>query len=148
MQNSNIENTVKPIPDGHHTVTPYLVMQDPAKFISFLTSAFGAVETARFATPDGIIRHAEVRIGDSVIMIGGAVEKPQNGMLHLYVPDTDAVYRRAIQAGAKSLREPADQIHGDRSAGVEDAWGNTWWMATHVEDVSVEEIERRMRGQK
>ena len=141
-------STVKKIPDGMHSVTPHLVCAGAPAAIDFYKKAFGAVELHRLPGPDGKLMHAAIKIGDSVIMIGGAQDKVTNGMLHLYVPDTDASYRRAVEAGAKSLREPADQFYGDRSAGVEDAWGNTWWFATHVEDVSSEEMERRMAARK
>jgi uncharacterized glyoxalase superfamily protein PhnB len=116
---------------------------------STLTRAFGAVETSRFAGTDGRIMHAEVKIGDSFVMLGEASGewKPMPCMIHLFVPDTDAVCASAIRAGAKSLREPADQLYGDRSGGVVDAAGNQWWIATHVEDVAPEEIDRRMRAQ-
>jgi len=136
----------KPIPDGYHTVTPYLVVQGAAKVIDFMREAFEAEETFRMAQPDGTIGHAEVRIGDSVVMLGdasGAENPPMPGMIHLYVNDADAVYERALRAGATSLREPADQFYGDRSAGVKDVAGNHWWIATHIEDVSPEEIEKR-----
>jgi uncharacterized glyoxalase superfamily protein PhnB len=140
---------VDPIPAGHHTVTPYLLVEDVARQIDFMARAFGASETNRFETPDGRIMHAEVKIGDSFVMLGeaGGDWKPMPCMLHLYVRDTDAVYASAMKAGAKSVREPADQFYGDRSGGVMDAEGNQWWIATHVEDVSTEEMERRMRAQ-
>jgi uncharacterized glyoxalase superfamily protein PhnB len=140
---------VDPIPAGHHTVTPYLLVADVARQIDFMARAFGASETSRFETPDGRIMHAEVKIGDSFVMLGeaGGDWKPMPCMLHLFVRDTDAVYASAIKAGAKSVREPADQFYGDRSGGVMDAEGNQWWIATHVEDVSPEEMERRMRAQ-
>jgi uncharacterized glyoxalase superfamily protein PhnB len=136
---------VKPIPDGYHTVTPYLTVQGAAKLIDFLKQAFGAEETERLLRPDGTIGHAEARIGDSVVMLGDATPEftPMPAMLHLYVTDVDAVYKRALQAGATSLREPADQFYGDRSAGVKDACGNQWWIATHKEDVPPEELKRR-----
>ncbi len=97
------------------------------------------------AEPDGTVRHGEVRIGDSIVMVGeaSAQHKPMPTTLYLYVTDTDATYRRAIQAGATSLTEPADQFYGDRNAGVEDPCGNQWWIATHVEDVAPEEMKRR-----
>jgi PhnB protein len=136
---------VRPIPEGYHTVTPYLVVPGVPELIEFLKQAFDARETGRFAGPDGTIMHAEVRIGDSPVMMGepaGGVQ-PIPAMLHLYVEDVDAAYRRALAAGATSVREPADQFYGDRSAGVKDCFGNQWWMATHVEDVSPEEMERR-----
>jgi len=141
---------VKAIPDGYHTVTPYIVISDVAKLIEFLKNAFGASEITRHTRPDGSVMHAEVRIGDSVVMMGGAAGavKPFPAMLHVYVEDIDSVYRRAMQAGAISLREPANQIYGDRSGGVQDAFGNQWWLATHLEDVSEEEMARRMAAAK
>jgi uncharacterized glyoxalase superfamily protein PhnB len=132
-----------PIPEGHHTVTPFLRVIDAAKLIEFLKPAFGATVTFRMDGPDGSVMHAEVKIGDSMVMIGQSPE-PLPSMIHLYVPDTDAVYKSAMAAGAKSIREPADQFYGDRSAGVRDFCGNEWWMATHIEDVSQEEMQRRM----
>jgi len=138
---------VKAVPEGHHTVTPYLVVSGVAKLIEFTKQVFDAQEVFISKRPDGSIAHAEVRIGDSTIMMGeGQNVKNFPGMLHLYLEDCDAPYARAIQAGAKSLREPADQPHGDRMGGVEDAFGNQWWLATHIEDVSAEEIERRMKA--
>lgn len=134
-----------PIPKGFGTVTPFLTVTDAAKLIEFLQQAFAAKVHFRMDTPDGSVRHAEVKIGDSMIMIGQvAAGQEMHSMLHLYVPDTDALYQSALAAGAVSIREPADQFYGDRSAGVRDSWGNQWWMATHVEDVSQDEMERRM----
>jgi|ERR1700678_1493366 PhnB protein len=141
-------NKAKPIPEGHHTVTPYLVIPGVAKVIEFVKEAFGAIEVSVSRRPDGTIMHAEVRIGDSIIMMGEAPTGGKNfpAMLHLYMEDVDGVYKRAIQAGAKSLREPADQFYGDRTGGVEDAFGNQWWIAAHVEDVAPEEMERRAKA--
>ncbi len=135
---------VKPIPDGYHAITPYLVVEGAAKVIEFASKAFGAQEIFRFPGPNGTIGHAEMKIGDSVIMIADAGRyPPRPANLVLYVPNVDEVYRKAIAAGATSEREPADQFYGDRSAGVIDTGGNHWWMATHVEDVSPDELERR-----
>jgi len=133
------------VPAGHHTVTPYLVVPDAAALILFMERAFEGEETERAARPDGTIMHAVVRIGDSMVMLG---ETPPDGrpwpaMVHLYVPDVDAVYGRALEAGATSLRQPEDTYYGDRSAGVEDRHGNQWWIATHVEDVPPAELARR-----
>lgn len=141
--------TVKPVPDGYHTVTPYLVVRDPAGLIEFLQGVFDASEIERTELPDGRIMHAEVRIGDSVVMMGGANEEypPMPAMLHLYLEDTDAAYRRALEAGATSLREPEDQFYGDRTAGFRDEYGNQWWLATRIEDLSSEEIQRRAEAQ-
>jgi PhnB protein len=136
---------VKPIPEGYHTIIPYLVVQGAAQLIDFLKQAFGAEEILRMARPDGTIMHAEIKIGDSRVMIGEAQGEftPMPAMLHLYVEDTDTVYRRALQAGATSLREPEGQFYGDRIGGVRDSFGNQWWIATHIEDVSTEEMARR-----
>ena len=135
----------KSVPTGYHTVTPYFTVRDAAALLAFLERAFDARETFRMAGPDGSIRHAEARIGDSMVMIGqaGGEWTPRPNTVHLYVDDVDATYRKALAAGATSTREPADQFYGDRSAGVEDAQGNSWWIATHVEDVSPEEMDRR-----
>ena len=138
---------VKPIPEGYHTVTPYLLVQGAEKLINFMKNAFDAKETERYSMPDGSIGHAEVRIGDSVIMVAdaqGDEYKPMAAGIHLYVEDCDVTYKRAIGAGATSVREPQDQFYGDRSAGVNDQFGNKWWIATHKEDMSKEEIIKRM----
>jgi len=137
------------VPDGYHTVTPYLIVRGVTDLIRFLQQAFDAREISRTRLPDGNIMHAEVRIGDSLVMVGEAGEHtpPMPAMLHLYLEDTDTAYRRALAAGATSLREPEDQFYGDRVAGVQDAFGNQWWLATHTENVSVEEIQRRADAQ-
>lgn len=135
--------TVKPIPEGYHTVTPYLVVQGAAQLIDFMKQAFAAEEVLRMPRPNGSIGHAEVKIGDSRIMVGEASDQytQMPAMLHLYVEDADALYARAIQAGATSLREPIDEAYGDRMAGVKDACGNQWWLATHIKDLSVAELQ-------
>jgi len=140
-----MRNRIKPIPDGYHTVTPYLTVRSVPELLEFVKRAFGAHEIHRMVAADGRIMHAEVRLGDSVVMMGEAGNewKAMPGTIHLYVYDTDAVYQRALQAGGASLREPADQFYGDRSAGVRDPVGNHWWIATHKEDVSSEEMEKR-----
>jgi PhnB protein len=139
---------VKPIPDNYPRVTPYLVVDGAAAVIDFAIDVFGATERGgRFTTPDGKVGHAEFMIGDSVVMCADASTSDQGrampAVLNIYVEDVDAVYRKALDAGATSLREPADQFFGDRSAGVEDAAGNQWWMATHVEDMPPEEMAKR-----
>jgi uncharacterized glyoxalase superfamily protein PhnB len=138
-------SNVKPIPDGYHTVTPYLVVEGVDELIDFLKQAFDAVETERIPGPDGKVGHGEVRIGDSVVMMGEASGewKPMPGMIYLYVNDTDATYKRALDAGATTVMEPADQFYGDRNAGVKDASGNMWWIATRKENVSPEELRKR-----
>ena len=138
-------SSFKHVPEGYHAVIPYLVVQDVAALVDFLTRVFDGVEGHRSLRPDGTIMHTEVKIGDSVVMMGGANEqfKPMPCGLYVYVPDTDAAYRRALAAGATSVMEPADQLYGDRNAGVKDFAGNYWWIGTHIEDVSPEEIEKR-----
>jgi uncharacterized glyoxalase superfamily protein PhnB len=138
-----------PVPPGYATVTPYLCVTDAAKLIEFLKQAFDAQLLFKMDGPGGRIMHAEMTIGDSRIMLAQPEPgKETNAMLHLYMPDTDATYKRALAAGATSVREPADQFYGDRSAGVRDQFGNQWYIATHVEDVSQEEMERRMAAMK
>jgi len=138
--------TVKPIPDGYHSITPYLVVSEAARVIDFAKEAFGAQEIMRLPGPNNTIGHAEIKIGDSVVMLAdaGTSHGARPGNLMLYVPNVDEVYRRALKAGGKSEREPADQFYGDRSAGVIDLAGNHWWIATHVEDVAPDELQRRM----
>lgn len=145
---------VKPVPDGYHTVTPYLIVSGAAQAIDFYTRAFGATELMRMPDAKGRIGHAEIRIGDSVIML--ADEHPEMGYrgpralggtsvsILLYVPDVDAMFERAIKAGGKSQRPVADQFYGDRMGTLEDPFGHAWTIGTHVEDVSDEEIKRRM----
>lgn len=139
-------NTIaKPIPIGFHTTNVYLIVNDAAKQIAFLEAAFAAKELHRSTLPDGNIIHAEVTIGDSTIMLGQASQQypPRPSTTYLYVDDVDGTFHRALEAGGKSLVEPKDQFYGDRSGGVEDPSGNYWWIATHIEDVSHEESQRR-----
>jgi PhnB protein len=147
---------VKPVPNGYHTVTPYLIVRGAASAIEFYKKAFGATELMRFPGPDGKIGHAEIRIGDSPVML--ADEFPEMGHrapqslggsavgILLYVPDVDALFTRAAAAGAKVLRPLQDQFYGDRSVTVEDPFGHNWTLATHKEDVSHEEMQRRMQA--
>lgn len=137
--------TVRAIPEGYHTVTPYLIAEDTDALIEFMEKGLGATLIDRHDGPDGRMMHASLQLGDSKVMMGqGSGEWPaMPAMLHLYVEDTDALFRRAVEAGARVIREPEDQFYGDRSAGVEDPAGNQWWISTHVEDVSPEEMARR-----
>jgi uncharacterized glyoxalase superfamily protein PhnB len=137
---------VNPVPEGYHRVTPYLVVADGEGLIAFLKQAFGAEEFSRTLRPDGAIANAGLRLGDSNVMVAQAREpwKPMPAGFYLYVPDTDAVYQAALGAGGASLMEPSDQFYGDRNAGVQDPWGNNWWIATHIEDVDEAEVQRRM----
>jgi PhnB protein len=139
---------VKPIPEGYHTVTPYLTVADAEAQIDFLRKAFGAEEKYRHTDEKGHVKHAEVRVGDSMVMIGQAREQwtPRPAHFYLYVEDVDALYQRAVDAGGKSIQKPANQFYGDRTAGVEDSQGNSWWIGTHIEDVTEEEMERRMKA--
>ncbi|HTD23304.1 MAG TPA: VOC family protein [Terriglobales bacterium] len=140
-----VANKVKPIPEGFHTITPYLTVQGATKLMDFLKQAFGAEETLRTTRPDGTIGHAQMKIGDSFVMIADAGDpwKPMPTGIYLYVTDTDATYKRALQAGATSLMEPADMFYGDRNAGVQDPSGNFWWISTHIEDISNDELLKR-----
>jgi PhnB protein len=129
------------VPDGFHTATPYLAVPDARKQIEFMKQVFGAEEQMRMPNADGSVGHAELKIGDSVIMTGDAGElRP---MLYLYVDDVDAVFNKALDAGAEALREPADQFYGDRSAQVKDPLGNIWFLATAKEAVPQEEQMKR-----
>ncbi len=138
--------SVNPIPDGYRTVTPYLVVEGAATVLEFVKQAFGAEEVFRMEGPNGKIGHAEAKIGDSIVMMGDAGEEnpAMPAMIHLYVDDCDATYERALTAGGTSVREPENQFYGDRSAGVRDSTGNLWWIATHVEDVSEDEMAKRI----
>ncbi len=139
---------VKPIPDGYHTVTPYMVVSGVDRLIDFLKRAFDAKELHAMKDPSGKIRHAEVQIGDSRVMMGEASEqwKAMPCSIYLYVNDADAVYRSALAAGASSIMEPVDQFYGDRHGGVTDPTGNMWWISTHIEDVPPAEMERRAKA--
>jgi PhnB protein len=121
------------IPEGYHTVTPYLLVADVPREIEFLRQAFGAEESYRSTLPDGTVNHAAIRIGDSMVMMGQANEQypAMPAMLYLYVPDVDATYEQALQAGGTSVRELKDEAYGDRVGGVADEFGNQWWIATH-----------------
>ena len=138
---------VKPVPEGYHTAVPYLIVTDADKLLTFLKTAFNGKVKEEHRTPDGKVMHADVVIGDSHIMMGQANEKyrAMPGSVLLYVADCDALYNAALKAGAKSVQELKDQFYGDRSGGVEDPTGNHWWISTHVEDVSPEELARRMK---
>jgi uncharacterized glyoxalase superfamily protein PhnB len=125
------------LPKGLHNVNPYLHPLRAEPLIGFLKRAFDAQEVEKYASPDGVVHHAQVRIADSIVEMGEAHGKypPLPAMFYLYVPDSDAAYRRALAAGANTLHEPTDQPYGDRNSAVTDAFGNTWYIATHVKDV-------------
>lgn len=148
--------SVQPIPDGYHSVTPYLIIKDAAKALEFYAKAFGAEELMRFPGPGGKVMHAEIKIGDSPLMM--ADEFPDMGhlgpstrggttvSLMLYVRDVDAAFDRAVKAGATVVRPVKDQFYGDRSGTLNDPFGHQWTIATHVEDVSPEEMQRRLQA--
>ena len=132
-------------PEGYRTITPQAIVADPDRMITFITDVLGG-ELVERHEHDGLVMHAEIRIGDSLLMMGGATDEfpPFPSMISVYVDDVDKTYELALEHGARSLREPQDQFYGDRSAGVVDTQGNTYWLATHIEDVSPEEMQRRM----
>ena len=145
--------TVKAIPEGYHTITPYFSVRDAARLIEFLKQAFDAREIETHAMPDGTIINAQIKIGDSMVLVGEAPKdlgerKLMPAVLYMYVNDADAVYKTAIQAGGKSMMEPMDQFYGDRSGAVEDPAGNQWWIATQKEEMSQEELIKRAAKRK
>jgi PhnB protein len=143
---------VKTIPDGYHSIQPYLIVKNAVGAIDFYIKVFGAKERLRMTDKTGRVGHAEIEIGDCCVMM--ADEHPEIGAyspehyggspisLMVYVTDCDAVYKKALAAGAKNEREPADQFYGDRSAGVIDPFGFKWWFHTHIKDVSNEELKQ------
>lgn len=139
---------VKPIPEGYHTVTPYLIVKDADRLLQFVKKAFSAQVKEEHRNADGSIMHADVMIGDSHVMLGqaGGQWREMPASIMLYVTDADATYKAALDAGGKSVQEMKTQFYGDRSGGVQDPSGVTWWISTHVEDVSPEEMERRMKS--
>ena len=147
---------VQPVPDGYHTVSPYLAVEDAATAIDYYKKAFGATERVRMETPDGKIGHAELEIGDSIVMLADpfpqASTKPPHELggtsagVFLYVEDVDAVVKRAVDAGASVTMEVADQFWGDRFGTVTDPFGHVWSVATHVEDVPPAEMAERAKA--
>jgi len=148
-----MDDRINPIPEGFHTVTPYVTIKGAAKAIEFYKEAFGATEIFRWADPDGSIRHAEIVIDDSPLMLTD--EAPEFGMagprsfggspvhMFLYVEDVDATFGRAIAAGATELMPVEDSSDGDRRGGVTDPFGHVWYIATHIEDISRKELQKR-----
>jgi PhnB protein len=140
---------VRPVPNDYGSVTPYIIVRGAARFLDFLRDAFGAVERGRFANDDGTLGHAEVWIGNRVVQMFDAREEwPDTpAFLTLYVDDCDAVVRRALEAGATEITPLSNNAWGDRCSRIRDPFGNIWWIQTHVEDVSEEEMVRRMGEQ-
>ena len=147
--------SVKPVPDGYHTLTPFLTVRNAARAIEFYKQAFGATERGVMKSPDGKVMHAELKIGDSIIML--ADENPQMGAvsattignspvsLYVYLPDVDRVVEKAQAVGAKIVKPVQDQFYGDRSGFLQDPFGHFWGIATHVEEVSPQEMKERMK---
>jgi len=155
-EESTMSKTVKPIPDGFRTVTPYLTLRDAAPAIDFYKKAFGAQEVMRMPGPEGKgVMHAEIKIGDSMLFMSdeqpkGDTQAPESlggatGSVLLYVPDVDATFNRAVQAGAKAIMPPANMFWGDRFAKLVDPFGHHWALATHKEDVPPDEMSRRAK---
>jgi PhnB protein len=152
-----MSKSVSPVPEGYNSITPYLVIKGAAQAIEYYKKVFGATETVRIGGPDGKIGHAELKIGNSIIML--ADENPGMGAghasastmggspvsLYLYLPEVDKVVERAVAEGAKIVKPVQDQFYGDRSGFLQDPFGHYWGVATHVEDVSPEEMKERMK---
>lgn len=150
---TTVKPAAKPIPDGYHSVTPYLTINNAADALEFYKRAFGATELFRMADAAGKVGHAEIRIGDSPIMLSDEFPEmnargPQSiggspVAIHLYVDDVDAFVQRAVEAGAKVVRPVENHFYGDRGGMLNDPFGHSWWVSTHVEDVPMEEIRKR-----
>ena len=148
------KKVVKPIPDGYHAVTPYLSLRDASRAIDFYAKAFGARLTLRMDAPGGKVGHAEMKIGDSIVMLADEAPEmefmsPQarggtSVLLHLYVKDVDKTVATAAAAGARIIRPVADQFYGDRAGGIEDPFGHRWYIATHKEELTKAQVKRRM----
>lgn len=145
---------VKAVPEGYHSVTPYLCVSDAARAIEFYKEAFGATERMRMEAPGGKIGHAEIQVGDSIIALADEYPEmnfrsPQtlggpSSQFMIYVEDVDARFEQAVAAGAKVVKPVKDEFYGDRSGSVEDPFGHRWYISTHIEDVTREEMERRV----
>jgi PhnB protein len=145
LRKDKILMAIKPIPEGYHTITPYISVKGADEFIKMVGKAFGGKEVYRMSYDDGRVMHAEVKIGDSHIMLNESTVKnpPSNILFNLYVENVDEVFKKAVDAGCTSLQEPTLQFYGDKAGGVKDKFGIQWWISTHVEDVSPEEMKKR-----
>lgn len=151
-----MSTSVPPTPPGYHSITPYLIIRDAPRAIDFYKRAFGAVEIIRFPGPGNRIGHAELKFGDSVVMVADenlemGIRSPESFSgspvsILLYVPDVDACFNQAISVGAKELRPVRDQFYGDRAGSLLDPFGHQWTLATHIEDISAEEMHRRSKA--
>ena len=146
VERKSQKKSKRTIPEGFHTVTPFLNVNDARGLIEFMQKALNGEVTSMMKMDDGKVMHATVQIGNSPIMVADlmpGMNEPSPATLYLYVDDVDEMYHQAIDAKGTSIREPVDEFYGDRSAGVKDKWNNSWWFATHIEDVSDAELERR-----
>jgi PhnB protein len=139
---------VKAVPRGYHSVTPYLIVDGAPRLIQFMKQTFDAKGGEMIKGPDARVAHAELSVGDSVVMLADSTAKygPVATQLYIYLESVDETFKRALEAGATSVQEPADQFYGDRTAGFKDPTGNLWWVAQRVEEVSPEEMDRRMKA--
>ncbi len=145
MEKAKKNKSVRAVPEGFHTVTPYLIVDDAQGLMEFITNAFDGKVTFVMKRDDNKIMHATMSIGNSTVMISDTMEgmEAQRGMLYLYLEDADKVFKKAIEAKASAVREPITEFYGDRAGAVKDAWNNVWWIATHVEDIEEKELEKR-----
>jgi uncharacterized glyoxalase superfamily protein PhnB len=145
MKKTTKSQKVKAVPEGFHTVTPYLVAENADELIDFIKSGLHGDVTFMHRSEDNKVQHATVKIGDSLVMISDTMSdmEPEPAMLYLYVDDVDDVFRSAIAAKAETIQEPKDQFYGDRAGAVKDRWGNKWWIATHIENVEHDELNKR-----
>lgn len=147
MKKTSSTSKVKSVPEGFHTVTPYLVVDGAEELIQFMEKGLSGKQIFIMRRDDNKVAHATVKIGDSMIMISDTMHdmKPEISMLYLYVDDPDALYKSAIDAHAEQVQPMKDQFYGDRAGAVRDRWGNTWWIAAQKEKVEGEELERRAK---
>ena len=143
----SITGKVNPIPQGYGTVTPYLIVDGVSKLIDFLKETFHAEERARINDKEDHVGHAEIKIGNSIVMMADSTAQYRSipSQLYVYVDNVDYTYERAMKAGGTSEQEPTTQFYGDRTAAVKDPTGNVWWIAAHVEDISPQEMDKRMK---
>ena len=147
MEKTGKSKTIQKRPEGFHTVTPYLVVDNAAGLIDFIQKAFDGKLKFIMKHEDKKVMHATITIGDSTIMLADTMEgmSPQLAMLYLYLDDVDSVFKKAVQAKGTPIQQPKNEFYGDRAGAVKDEWGNVWWISTHVEDVDQQELERRAK---
>jgi len=143
----SVTSKVNPIPQGYGTVTPYLIVDGVPKLIDFLKETFHAEERARINDKEDHVGHAEIKIGNSIVMMADSTAqyRPIPSQLYVYVDNVDDTYERAMTAGGTSEQEPTTQFYGDHTAAIKDPTGNVWWIAAHVEDISPQEMDKRMQ---